>query len=408
MTGRKMSDVDLLKYAIDSGILSVELVKKQVAMQKREEILKKHPYKRYQGRDGKWYTYLPSENGRKKVKSSTEEKLNDKIVLFYDSIEKEMQEKNTTIHSIFEQWINKKTVNKEISTQTTERYTVDFNKYFIDVRNLPVKQFDEESTERFIDDCIVKNDMTSKQFANFRTVLYGIFKYARRKKYVDFNIVDLVTNMDVSAKRFKKNTKNPVEQVYNSNEKEMMEKYLINNLDTLNLGLLLLFKSGLRVGELAALKPEDIMDYAIYINRTEIKYKDTEKNKIVYEVRDFPKSEAGRRFVVIPNQYKWIIDKMMTNKGRNYIFEKNGKRVRTYSFRKRLRYICEAKLHMIAKSPHKVRKTYGTILLDGKARESTILQSMGHVDLACTMDHYYYNRASIEDKRIELSNIKEL
>ena len=59
MTGRKMSDVDLLKYAIDSGILSVELVKKQVAMQKREEILKKHPYKRYQGRDGKWYTYLP-------------------------------------------------------------------------------------------------------------------------------------------------------------------------------------------------------------------------------------------------------------------------------------------------------------------------------------------------------------
>lgn len=408
MADIQMSDTELLKYAIQNGILDAELVKKQVEMQKREEILKKHPYKRYQGKDGKWYTYLPYETGRKKVKSSTEEKLNDRVILFYDLLEKEKEEKNTTIYSIFKQWINRKAVNKEVSAQTVERYTTDFHKYFADVKDWRINRFDEESMERFVDECIAKNDMTSKQFANFRTVLYGIFKYARKKKYIDFSIVELLTNMDISAKRFKKNIKNPVEQVYDSNEKEMMEKYLVDNLDVINLGLLLLFKTGLRIGELATLKPEDIIDYAIYINRTEIKYKDIEKNKIVYEVRDFPKSEAGQRFVVIPNQYKWIIDKMMACRGKEYIFEKNGKRVRTYSFRKRLRYICEAKLHIVAKSPHKVRKTYGTILLDGKARESTILQSMGHVDLTCTMGHYYYNRASIEDKRAELSNIRDL
>ena len=87
---------------------------------------------------------------------------------------------------------------------------------------------------------------------------------------------------------------------------------------------------------------------------------------------------------------------------------KDGHRIRTYSFRRRLNYTCEAKINMKAKSPHKVRKTYGTILLDGKVSESTILNSMGHVDLKCTRDHYYYDRNSIEEKRMELSRLSEL
>ena len=41
MADIQMSDTELLKYAIQNGILDAELVKKQVEMQKREEILKK-------------------------------------------------------------------------------------------------------------------------------------------------------------------------------------------------------------------------------------------------------------------------------------------------------------------------------------------------------------------------------
>ena len=72
------------------------------------------------------------------------------------------------------------------------------------------------------------------------------------------------------------------------------------------------------------------------------------------------------------------------------------------------KYICERKINITPKSPHKIRKTYATILLDGNVRESTILNSMGHVDLECTRGPYYYNRASIEDKREELSKLVEL
>ena len=40
-----MDEKELLKYAVDSGILDIALVQKQVTMQKREKLLNKNPIK---------------------------------------------------------------------------------------------------------------------------------------------------------------------------------------------------------------------------------------------------------------------------------------------------------------------------------------------------------------------------
>ena len=54
-----MDEKELLKYAVDSGILDIALVQEQVEMNKREKILKKHPYDIWEGKDGYWRTYIP-------------------------------------------------------------------------------------------------------------------------------------------------------------------------------------------------------------------------------------------------------------------------------------------------------------------------------------------------------------
>lgn len=63
---------------------------------------------------------------------------------------------------------------------------------------------------------------------------------------------------------------------------------------------------------------------------------------------------------------------------------------------------------MKVKPPHKIRKTYGTILLDGQVRVSTILEAMGHANIGCAKGHYYFDRRGMEDKRKELSKVSEL
>lgn len=405
MADSVIPDAELLKYAIDSGMIDTAHVRQIIEMQKRKDLLKKHPYKIYQGATDKlWYTYLPDDNGgRKKIKGATRTKIEDKIIEYW-----KMQELNPTVESVFYEWIDEKLRLDEIGKATYDRYIIDYTKYFAEISKERIQSIDECYLVMYIKNCIHDFKMTPKAFSNFRTLIYGIFKYAKFKGYISLSITNAIKDMDISSKAFRHIVHRADEQVYMPKEKESMEKYLENNLDIVNLGLLFMFKTGVRVGELATLKRSDVYNYTVAINSTETRFKD-ENGNVHYEVKDFPKSEAGLRFAILPEKYKWIMDEILNlNPDGEYLFEKDGKRVKTYSFRRKLRYICDSKLHMTSKSPHKVRKTYGSILIDGKVNESTIIDAMGHTDIACTKGHYYFDRTTIEEKRKELGLVQGL
>ncbi len=62
-------------------MIDVSYVQEQIEMNKREELLKKHPYKIWEGKDGKWYTYLPDkEKGRIPRKRSTKKELEQLVI----------------------------------------------------------------------------------------------------------------------------------------------------------------------------------------------------------------------------------------------------------------------------------------------------------------------------------------
>ena len=74
MSDVRMSDAELLKYAVENAMIDAALVQEKIEMQKREELLNKHPYKIYQGKDGKWYTYLPDKKNGRILKKRTNKK----------------------------------------------------------------------------------------------------------------------------------------------------------------------------------------------------------------------------------------------------------------------------------------------------------------------------------------------
>ena len=63
---------------------------------------------------------------------------------------------------------------------------------------------------------------------------------------------------------------------------------------------------------------------------------------------------------------------------------------------------------IVPKSPHKARKTYGTILLDNNIDQRLITELMGHTNISCTENHYHRNRKSMERKSDLVSGIPEL
>ena len=64
-------------------------------------------------------------------------------------------------------------------------------------------------------------------------------------------------------------------------------------------------------------------------------------------------------------------------------------------------------LEIYQKSPHKIRKTNGTILLDNHLNNKLIMGQMGHTDILCTENHYHGNRKSVDQKIQILSSIPE-
>ena len=380
-----LSKSELLNYALQNGMISLDTIQAQFEMDERKKYLDMHVSRIWQSTDGKWYTYLPNGEKRRLVKRSTKKDLEDLIFDFY----KEYEEPQT-LEKTFWEWINKKLKFGEISKQTADRYEVDFYKYFGNCKNRDIRLVDED----FLDDLILNNiklyQMKSKAWANMRLVLKGMMLFANKKRYTDFKITRYLEELDLSRKIFN-HDKKPTENVI-FQEKEVQK--IINHIGESNnlndIAILFAIYTGMRVGEIVALKWEDVCSNQIHVNRTQIKYKD-ESGKIIHEIRNFPKTEAGIRDVVVLPELKAVIKRLRKiNTFTEYLFEKNGECVHKHSVSTRLYNLCD-KFGFPRKGMHSLRRYYATKLINAGIEEAIIISQMGHTDFNTTRNYYYKN-----------------
>lgn len=394
---------ELLNYAIEHGMINMPYVQEQIALKKREELLTKHPYKIWEGKDGKWRTYLPGKGKgleRHLLKRSSRKSIENEVVNFWKS-----EIENPTIREVFDEWNDRRLDLKKISQSTHLRNRQIFNRHYSELGEKEIKGIGAEDFEEFLEEQIPKFELTSKAFSNLKTITRGFLKRAKKRGLINFNVEELFQELDTSDSEFKKTIKEDYEEVFSEEEMPEIMEYLKNNLDLQNIAILLMFLTGARIGEVVALKHSDFDGCSFKIRRTETRYK--ENGGYVCCVKEFPKSQAGVRTAIIPLEYAWVVRKIQKlNPFSEYIFEKNGERLHTQSIRMRLRRICD-KLNIYRKSPHKIRKTYGTILLDNKIDNQLIIGQMGHTNIICTEQHYHRNRRAMERKQAILSDIPE-
>ena len=208
-------------------------------------------------------------------------------------------------------------------------------------------------------------------------------------------------DLDISKRVFKKNVRNREDEVYQEGEAELLTQYLAEQRNDLRaLGLLLIFYCGLRVGELSSLKPEDFGEKHLHIQRTEIKVK-LECSTIL--VQEYPKSEAGERYVILTEGARKTLERIMEiREDGEFLFTEKGKRIRSNGFRRKLERVCN-ELGIRYRSNHKIRKTYGTTLIDAGVDEAIIAEQMGHTDISTTKKFYYYSNKSEAKKIAQIS-----
>ena len=393
---------ELLNYALENDIIDIDSIQKQLEMNERKKYQEMHKNKIWQGKDGYFYTKVPDEtkpNGKRMIKKSTQEKLDDAIIKYY----KEKNEKHY-VENVFHEWMNKKLSYGEIQQQTYDRYKTDFDRFFPDnIKHKEIRFFTETELEDFIKTTIYEKKLTTKAWSGLRTLLLGMFKYAKKMEYTNISITTFFGDLDLSNKIFTKKIKSDEQCIFNEKEIKLLVNYLLKNPKLGNLGVLLAVYTGMRIGEIVALKWEDINNKYIYVHRTQICYRENGKN--IYKIRDTPKTEAGVRKIVIVDKLKPILKQLrLINPFTEYVFEENEKIITKNILDKCLYRACE-KVNIQKRGMHVLRKTYATRLINSNVDEAVIINQMGHTDIATTKNYYYYNDKTLDNIAHIIGNV---
>lgn len=399
-------EVALLQNAATHGIIDLSNMREQLIRKERKELLKQHKFAIWQGQKGGWYTYLPDDvRGRIQHKRKDRDSLEKLIVDFY-----RITETKIYIREVFDNWLTEKMDFNEISDATYDKYRCDYKRYFenSNIEKKVIGKITEEDLENFIRKTISYYSLTRKGYSGLRTLILGIFKYAKKRKYTQISITHFFGDLDLSPKIFRLSIRKKEEQVYLEAEIILIAEYVHRYPTIENLGILLAFQTGVRVGELSTLKSDDIDIVArtIHIQRTEVKYKDKQSNRTVHRVQEFPKTECGDRYLIITESAIDTLTKILESNDcseRKFLFEKKGKRILSGSFGKRIMAICK-ELEIRPRSMHKIRKTYGTTLIDANVDESLIMEQMGHKDISTTKKYYYFSN---KDDASKISQIND-
>ena len=371
----------------------------------RDKYLSNHPYSVWQDKQGKWCTYLPKEGHRSNrmlYKRKTKEELEDLIVQYWRD-----KEENPTLREIFDDYNKHREEIKRVQPSTILRDTKRFERYYSDFGNQRILDLTPRDIQDFLEKLVAKWGLTAKEFSNVKGITKGFLKRAKRLGLITWDISLIMDDLDINECQFRQSVREDSEEVYYDDEMDMILEYCKAHPIPLNLGIALIFVTGIRVGELATLMRDDFEGLTFKVKRTETRYVGAD-GKDVFDIKEFPKTRAGYRTVVIPEQFEWIIKKAKTVQPfLPFMFNnRRGERLKGFSYRHQLRRIT-SRLGIPYRSPHKIRKTYCSILLDNKLDNKLIEKQVGHVDISVTENRYHRDRRYLTDKIKIFSDIPQ-
>jgi len=174
-------------------------------------------------------------------------------------------------------------------------------------------------------------------------------------------------------------------------EKEELKKLLdaLADYPTWQLATEFLALSGLRAGEMIALKESDIQEDGIHVNKT--------YSVGVNAFSDTPKTQAGNRVVYIQPELEAVIKKIRKHNLRikmltgsrldNFILNKDGNKFSYDGFQHKLKSTADRVLHKHV-TPHVLRHTHTSLLAEEGIPLDTISRRLGHADSALTLQIY--------------------
>ena len=376
----------------------------------------KHNLKIFQLSNGMYYVRIKTDNGRKRIGAMTKEGLLKKVDEYFNTNKK-------SVEDIFREAVERKYNDMEIQDSAKMKYEREFARFFHDDNNEEkrihakkkkvgeykypdfykekIESLTEEDFIEFYHETLQKYRLRKDSIDGLRKLIKMVIKEARKQKLTDISPAMLID----SPKKLIDNERPEDDKIYFTEEEaHKVFDYCYKHHTDYDKAIMLMFMTGMRVGEVVALRHSDINSEKgfIYIHSTEAEYIG-DNGKVSYKVMDRTKTSHGTRHAAIRKNDSLIFAMLKkTNPFNEYIFlKKDGIRANAYDIRNRLKRVCK-EVGIKARGCHAIRRTYATTLAESGVNTTTIIAQMGHTSIHTTYNSYIQDSAQVEKRKNEL------
>ncbi len=358
----------------------------------------------YKRKDGRWEGRQLKMDGKYQYfygKSYREVK--DRIKSYQKNGNKVKKEVKTlaSASSLFEFWLDSDIV-KRVKPSTYESYYHCVTKYIIPFytsRNH--YQLTEDTVSEFVkfmhDDNSISQSYKRKILAVYKTALREILKSSP-------DSIQLLNYI-----KFLKPEQNEV-QVFTMKEQCLVEKAVLGSPDKRTLGIILCFYSGIRLGELCALKwcDFDFENETLFINRTVSRTKNfsDDDNKTLLIIGT-PKSRTSSRKIPLPSFLIPLFKEYYQRSGKETCYFMTGSEIPIdpRAFQKLYKKIL-IKAGVSDRKFHAIRHTFATRALELNVDIKTISDILGHSNVSITMNIYAHSL--MDQKKIAIDRFNNM
>lgn len=262
---------------------------------------------------------------------------------------------------------------------------------------------------------VSKYGMKKKYFANVKRTLNSLLDFAVDEEIIEMN---KLRGIKLNNHLFKPATfKEENEEVFTEEEQELVMKEAENDSReheyTIPLGICILFLTGLRIGELCALRNCDIKGKYLYVRRMLIENQsetaDGGLKRNGYQIVEHAKSTAGMRKIYLTTRAREYFEEIKALDKKNgypcadkdFVFQRKEGMRNQRVFDSRLKKYCKPN-HLnlpFAKSCHDIRRSYITHLFDLDMNLDAVRRRAGHESIEMTLKYCKDRKSEEEDEK---------
>ncbi len=390
-----INEQDLLNYASECGMINIGDIKDAMEKRRRKEIIAKHPYKIWLAPDGYWKSYLPNGDSKKLLKKKNEEDLIQTIIDFYEfGVESAYLFKNR-----YKDWIERQHICGR-SDNTISKYESEYRRFFLNdqIEDMDIRKVDDIQISAFIGRVTQREKYQWRSIQGLFGYINGVMEKAVRDKLIDENpckYVDLEMFKRYCNVGMKKTAK---ERVLSDEERKVLKRKMESSSNVACMAVELAMYTGMRVGELAGLKWEDI-DYEhrmICICRSE-KY--NAKKKIYYI--DLTKNHKIR-YIPLTDGMMNVLQKIKKTEMKNgwlgeFVFQDDRGKIHKNRISSAARNNTMSLEFTNPKCVHAIRRTINSNMRCNGVSATVAASILGHSEKVNEMN-YTYDVCNMEEK----------